>query len=287
MFAFRRISNFNKKKMNFSVELKNGKLLKGFIKNPGENPAGIIAFVHGIGEHLGRYKRWSELFSSENYAFIGFDLPGHGQSEGKRGHVRSYDAFYEMINLMLETINRAYPMLPVWLYGHSLGGGIVIDYTLKFNPGVKGVIATGPWLKLAFDLPGYKKILASIAGLVLPGLIQPTGLNTIYLSHDKSVVELYNSDPLVHAKISASLFSGAMKSASFSLKNAHLLKKQLLIMHGSDDMICSPEGSRQFAEKTPMAELKIWEGGYHELHNEKFSDEVFSYIVEWIKKKSR
>jgi alpha-beta hydrolase superfamily lysophospholipase len=29
--------------------------------------------------------------------------------------------------------------------------------------------------------------------------------------------------------------------------------------------------------------LKIWDGGYHELHNEPFKDEVFKYIIDWIK----
>ena len=53
-------------------------------------------------------------------------------------------------------------------------------------------------------------------------------------------------------------------------------------MHGGDDQICSPEGSREFASKTKMAELKIWDGGYHELHNELFNKDVFDYNKLWI-----
>jgi alpha-beta hydrolase superfamily lysophospholipase len=62
------------------------------------------------------------------------------------------------------------------------------------------------------------------------------------------------------------------------------LKIPVLLLHGSDDQLTSPEGSREFAGKTNMAELKIWDGGYHELHNEPFKDEVFKYILNWIKK---
>lgn len=57
------------------------------------------------------------------------------------------------------------------------------------------------------------------------------------------------------------------------------------MLHGSDDLIISPEGSREFAAKTDMAELKIWDGGYHELHNEPFKEEVFKYIMNWINSK--
>ena len=73
-----------------------------------------------------------------------------------------------------------------------------------------------------------------------------------------------------------------MTAAKYSLAHASELKVPTLILHGSDDLICSPEGSREFAGKTGMAELKIWDGGYHELHNEPFKDEVFTYIMNWI-----
>ena len=75
-----------------------------------------------------------------------------------------------------------------------------------------------------------------------------------------------------------------MNAASYSLEHASDLKVPTLIMHGSDDLITSPEGSREFAEKTGMAELKIWANGYHELHNEPFKDDVFKYILNWIKR---
>ena len=77
-----------------------------------------------------------------------------------------------------------------------------------------------------------------------------------------------------------------MRAAKYSLEHASELKIPLLIIHGSDDQICSPEGSREFAGKAKNVDLKIWEGGYHELHNETFKDEVFDYIMNWINKNS-
>ena len=74
----------------------------------------------------------------------------------------------------------------------------------------------------------------------------------------------------------------ALNSAKYSLEHASELKIPVLLIHGSDDLINSPDGSREFAKKTAMVELKIWEGGYHELHNEPFKDEVFKYIINWI-----
>lgn len=273
--------------MDINLRLNNGQLLNGFILSPGDNPDGVIVLLHGIGEHVRRYNQWAEMFRKENFAFTAIDMPGHGKSEGGRGKVRRYRDIYEMLDVMLKTAGRTFPGVPLYLYGHSLGGGIVLDYTLRFNPAVRAVIATSPWLRLSFEPSKMKLLLASVVKSLLPGLVQPTGLETIHLSHDKSIVDLYNTDPLVHDKISAGLFSGASSSAKYALNNAANLKLPVLIVHGSDDNICSPEGSKEFCSKTQNAELKIWDGGFHELHNEPFRDDVFRFIVSWIKQQRR
>ncbi|HLN55504.1 MAG TPA: lysophospholipase [Bacteroidales bacterium] len=270
--------------MDLNLRLSNGQLLNGIIKSPGENAAGVILLIHGIGEHVRRYNHWADLFRKENFAFAALDLPGHGKSDGGRGKIKKYSDVYEIIDLLIKTGSRTFPGVPLYLYGHSMGGGMVLDYTLRYKPKVKGVIVTSPWLKLSFEPPRFKMLLAQAAKSVLPGLVQPSGLNTIYLSHDSSVVDAYNNDPLVHDKISVAFFAGANSAAEFSLENASALKVPLLLVHGSDDMICSPEGSREFASKTPLAELKIWDGGYHELHNEPFREDVFKFILEWIRR---
>lgn len=270
--------------MDYNIQLEDGHHLRGIIQSSGDNPSGVIVFVHGIGEHAGRYSHWIDLFRKNNYAFIGLDLPGHGKSDGKRGKIRSFAVIHEMIGIMIKTAARTFPGIPVFLYGHSMGGGMVLEYAIRFSPAIRGIISTSPWLKLSFEVPAVKAALALAVSQVMPGMVQSSGLDTVYLSHDKSVVDVYNNDPLVHDKIAVGLFTAAMKAAGFSLAHADELKIPALLVHGSDDMICSPEGSREFASKCPLAELRIWEGGYHELHNEPFKLEVFDYILNWIKR---
>lgn len=271
--------------MDFNIKLSNGQVLRGMIQSPGENTKAVIILVHGLGEHIQRYIYWADLFKKEGIGFAGVDLPGHGRSEGRRGNIISYALLEEMIDILLNSCKKTFPGIPVYIYGHSLGGTIVLDYLLRKNPKVKGAIITAPWLRLSFEPPRIKLILASVMKNILPGLIQPSGLNANHISHDETVVEKYRTDPLVHGKISVSLFHGSMTAAKYSLEHASELKVPTLILHGSDDKILSPEGSREFAGKTSLADLKIWDGGYHELHNEPFKNEVFAYIINWINRK--
>jgi len=268
--------------MQYSIKLKNGQILRGFLNSPGDRTRANIIFVHGLGEHINRYNFWAGSFNREGIGFTGLDLPGHGSSDGRRGYIRSYSFTDEMLDILLQHIWSTFPGVPVFLYGHSLGGGIVLDYLLRKKPAVKGAIVTSPWLKLSFQPDKFKLALISVIKNILPGLVQPSGLVTANLSRNRDVVEKYNSDPLVHGKISVSLAHSAMKAAERSLRHSEELEVPLLLMHGSRDMICSPEGSSGFAAGTKLAELKIWDGGFHELHNEPFKDQVLKYIISWM-----
>ncbi len=277
---------FNKKTgMDFNIKLSNGYVLRGFIMSPVEKLRAMIILVHGLGEHIRRYEGWADLFSEAMIGMAGVDLPGHGLSDGKKGHIRSYAITDEMIDILLRECRKTFPGIPLFLYGHSLGGGIVLDYLIRKNPDVRGAIVTSPWLKLSFEPDRMKVKMAGIMKSIVPSLVQSSGLVVDHISRDPAVVEQYRKDPRVHGLISVSLFYSAMSAASVALKNAGSLRKLLLLMHGTGDQICSPQGSCGFAEKTPLAELKLWEGAYHELHNDYCRHEVFDTIRSWIEDK--
>lgn len=268
--------------MDFNIRLSNGQILNGAIKSPGEDLRAMVILVHGLGEHLRRYDLWADLFNNEKIGFAGVDLPGHGRSDGKRGHIKSSALIDEMADIILDECRKTFPGIPLFLYGHSLGGGLVLNYLITRKPKIKGAIVTSPWLKLSFEPGRFKIKLARLLGKILPAIVIPSGLVVDHLSHNSEVVEKYKADPYTHGKISLSLFSLAMNAASNALRNASDIKIPLLLMHGNDDLICSSEGSCEFASKAKTAELIIWEGGYHELHNEAFGNEVFDRILAWM-----
>ena len=268
--------------MELSIRLSNNQILHGFINSPGENTRAGIILVHGIGEHLGRYSDWIRKFTERGIAFTGVDLPGHGKSDGKRGHIKNYKVTAEMLDIMIGEFRKTFPGVPVFLYGQSLGGGIVIQYIIESDPPINGAILTSPFIKLAFQPAGIKVLLANIMKSILPSFVQPSGLVVSHLSHNRKVVDEYLSDPLVHDKISVSVFHSAMSAGSLALERASEIRIPLYIIHGSDDLITSPAASGELASKNSNVQLRIWKGGYHELHNEPFSEEDFTEMMTWI-----
>jgi alpha-beta hydrolase superfamily lysophospholipase len=133
---------------------------------PEDRTRAVVCLVHGIGEYSGRYVHVADRLTQAGYAIFTFDLRGHGKSEGLRGHIPSYEAIMQDISFLLETANKKYPQLPVFLCGHSLGGNLVLNYVLRRQPHLKGVIATAPWLHLAFEPPASKIALGKMTNCI-------------------------------------------------------------------------------------------------------------------------
>ncbi|MDT8400636.1 MAG: alpha/beta hydrolase [Bacteroidales bacterium] len=251
---------------------------------PVKKAVACIILVHGLGEHIGRYKDMAAFFNENKYSFIGPDLPGHGKSPGKRGHIRDFSLYNNIIDEVASYVREHEGDIPLVLYGNSLGGSIALNY-LVTGKNIHSGIITSPWLKLSFEPPGIKVLLARVFSGLIPSLLQDSGLDPDDLSQDKNVVKNYRSDPLVHSLISLGLYVAASRNASALLECRDKLQVPVLIMHGGCDRILSAEGSETFAGNNRMAELKIWADGFHELHNEVFREEVYVYILKWLNKR--
>lgn len=250
-------------------------------------PKAIILVIHGLGEHSGRYEHLAEYFCAKGIGVLANDRSGHGKSGGKKGHIAKYEQTLDDIVKLHSEASRRFPNVPVFLYGHSMGGGIVLNYILrKKKTGLKGCIATGPALKLAFEPSKFMVGLGKFMRGIWPSFSQNNELDVNQVSRDATVVKAYVDDPLVHSKITSETGIGLLEFGKYALDNVGKLNLPVLVMHGSKDGLTSPEGTTQFAEKAEGdITLKIWDGLYHEIHNEPEQQEVFDYTYQWMQSK--
>lgn len=250
---------------------------------PDQAPKAVICLVHGHGEHVNRYAHVGAAFANAGYVLMGFDQRGHGKSAGPRGHTPSYDALMDDVADLLAQAGSRYPGLPQFLYGHSMGGNEVLNFVLRRKPILAGVIATGPWLRLAFQPPALQVTLGRLMNRIAPAFTQASGLDAEALSHDQKVVDAYVNDPLVHDKITARMFVELFGSGEWALTQAAQFPLPLLLMHGSADRLTSADASREFTRSgSANVTLHIWDGWFHEIHNEPDQQEVFKMMIDWM-----
>lgn len=268
------------KPKKFSIEASDKLALRGKLYAV-NNPQALVLIVHGLGEHQDRYTHVAEAMNAAGFSCFTFDIRGHGISDGKRGHIPSYEQLIDDLDKLIDhSINKV--NAPLVLYGHSMGGNIVANIILKRKrEEVKAVIISSPWLKLNMKLQFMELLAGKIMYRIWPGFIRKSNLNPHFFSHDKEVVNRYIEDPKVHGKVTPGLFFAHRNAGHWALKHAHPLDIPLLVMQSADDEIVSPAASREFADKTG-ATFKLWEGMYHEPHNELERDRVLNFVTDWI-----
>ena len=250
---------------------------------PVGQPRAVITLVHGQGEHLGRYQHLAAWYNHHGVAVVGMDIQGYGRSAGGRGHARDLDALLDDIVLLLDETRRRYPGVPLFLYGHSMGGNLALNYVARRQPVLQGLIATSPWIRLGFEAPALKVLAGRLLRRFLPTLSLPTGLTARFISQDPAVVEAYQSDPLVHNKISAAAGIMLLESAGWLNRYAGPFPVPLLLLHGTGDKIISAPATKEFFGRvTGDVTHREWPGLYHELHNEREQEEVFKYTLDWM-----
>jgi alpha-beta hydrolase superfamily lysophospholipase len=249
-------------------------------------PHGVVCLVHGLGEHTGRYAHVAAALNTAGYAVLGFDLRGHGKSGGRRGHTPTYDTLMDDIGRLLDEAAARYPGKPQFLYGHSLGGNLVLNYALRRKPSIAGVVATSPAIRVTNPLPAVQVALAKVMNKLQPGMQMANGLALDGLARNPEVIRAYTSDPLVHNKISVRLALGMLQAGEWALAHAAEFPLPLLLVHGTADILTSAKASEEFAAKAPSERctLKLWQGFFHETHNEPEKAAVLGFMVDWLQK---
>lgn len=244
----------------------------------------VVLLIHGMGEHSGRYAHVAHKLVDSGYAVMAFDHFGHGKTKGKRGHNPGYTYVLGSIAMLIEQAKETFGALPMFLYGHSMGGNAVINFVLRNQPDLQGAIATSPFLKLAFQPPAWKLTLGKVMQKIAPSITLGNELDANDISRIPEEVANYQNDPLVHDKISPNFSLSFIDSGAWAIENGQQLQLPMLVLHGTDDKIIDCKGSEAFASKTALASFKSYPGGYHELHNDLCQDELIQDIVTWLDK---
>ena len=250
--------------------------------SPDGEARAVVTLVHGFGEHSSRYAHVAAALTQAGYALLTGDHRGHGRSQGLRGHTPTYDHLMDDIAGLVAEADRRFPGRPRFIYGHSMGGNLTLNYVLRRHPQLAGAVVTAPWLRLAFEPPKWKVAIARMMDRVVPTLLQDTGEDYAALSRDARVGQIYAADPLTHSKISARMFNGLYSAGLWALAHAAEFPLPLLLMHGGADQLTSAPASREFAARLPGCDFTIWDGLYHEIHNEPEQDQVIATIVGWL-----
>lgn len=254
-------------------------------------PQGLLVVTHGQGEHSECYNRLVEALADEGWLVLAWDLRGHGRSQGHRGFAGSFLDYVRDFEMLWNRVLPEYREgLPTVFFGHSMGGLIQLKALSGLMGGDKeSQILSSPFLGLGLEVPLIKESAAHLLREFLPQVTLHNEIRDEDLTRDPEVLEEFRRDHLRHHKISAGVYVGATECQRSLLARPGIWKGPLLMLLAENDPVVSTKSNRVYFEglTSPAKELAVFPDRKHELINDLGREEVFTRIIEFLRRRSR
>lgn len=273
------------KAQNAAFRAKDGTSIYWAGWTPEQAPKAVVQIIHGYAEHIGRYSNVVEQLLPAGYAVFGTDHRGHGKSEGKRGHVGSFQEFIDdELQFRREVIDAQFPGCPCFMLGHSMGSIIAMNLVEQSPAGIRGLVLSGTGSRPGEEIPKIIIGITKILSRILPSVHVKSPLPPEFISRDTEVVKAYVDDPLVYNVITPRLAHEMNRYVVIGAQNAFKIRMPVLIQLGSTDTAFS--GQYELYQKIGATDktYKNYEGLRHEVYNELPEDRAVALadLSQWL-----
>lgn len=122
--------------------------VQGWVYAPAAQPKAVVQLIHGFGEHSRRYLHMISAFVDAGYIVAANDHVGHGKTAmmnntwGDWGD-KGWETMREDEHAFKQEVQKIYPNLPYFLYGHSMGSFIARDFAAAYGDELAGATFCG------------------------------------------------------------------------------------------------------------------------------------------------
>ncbi len=283
---------------------------------PATQPRAVILIVHGMAEHALRYDSFAKKACDLGIAVFASDHRGHGKtarSKADLGFLADKDGFFRVVEDQRELvaeIRKGYPNIPVIILGHSFGSFVSQNYIENYSDTVSACIlsgSAGPNPSLAFGrfivnimclFLGRRKRSALLDKMSFGSFndsIENHKTEYDWLSRDEAEVQKYIDDEFCGFSCTTGFYQDLMRG----LKKTHSPKEMakistklpvLMISGDADPVSNNGKTLKKLLEiyknnSLQDVQLKLYEGGRHEILNETNKEEVINDVFAWIEER--
>lgn len=252
---------------------------------PDASVRGVIALVHGVAEHSGRYEYVGKCLADSGFAVYALDHTGHGRSAGSKANIDSIDGAADNVLTLLDLASDRHPDVPRFVLGHSMGSLITLYLATRAPLDVAGIAVSAPPLDISAG-SALQRALAPVLSRWTPnlGVLQ---LDSSMISRDPEVVRAYDADPQVfRGKLPARTGAEILRATETVTARLDRLTVPTLVQHGTADALAAPSSADTIEQRAGAKDLTVirYPGLYHEIFNEPERDAVLGDLVGWLDK---
>lgn len=252
---------------------------------PAKRPKAVLLLVHGLGAHSARWEFLALFFAHRNISSYAIELKGFGQTrERPRGHIASFNIYYEDIMRLAEVIKRENPGAKIFLLGESLGGLICFILAGLYPDNFSGQILISPAFRNAMKFPPSAYLTLLTFFLIDQKKMVKVPFAAADCTSDKEYQEVMRDNP---DELRAMSLKMILNTLLEQLKVPRLAKRltlpSLFLIPGKDTMIDENVSRRIFnslklGDKTKIEYPEMLHALSIELGREKVFRDIFSWL---------
>jgi len=245
-------------------------------------PTRTVYWVHGVGEHGGRYEHIAREFTSRGWRLILADLRGHGRSTGVRTHVRSFDEYSDDMLRIWEKLDLV--QTPPVLLGHSMGGLVVVRALQTGRVAPSSLILSSPLLGLKLHINPVSVFLGSMLVRVIPTARFSNGIDPTNMTRDSEFAAIRREDTLINKTVTAGWYFAMRDALSAGQRDALKVTLPVLSLQGSLDQTTDPAAMADWWERIRSTDktLMVLEDHLHELFFESDWQQTTMQLLDWL-----
>jgi acylglycerol lipase len=245
---------------------------------------GVVVVHHGLADHSARYAGFAERLVRAGYSVWAHDMRGHARSAGPRVSIGRIDELTGDLDKLVALVRAQEHGLPLFLFGHSLGGLTTVLYAIEHQPNVAGVILSAPGI--AFDIPAFGAGAIRFASAIAPNAPLLKTPHEEFSTSSEVIAEM-GRDPLIESQEGP---ARTARSATDGVRRIWAHPERLVVpvlaVHGTNDKVVAPIASRDLVARagTPDRTLRLYDDLQHDLLHEPDggADRVAQDIVAWL-----
>ncbi|WP_085060671.1 alpha/beta fold hydrolase [Staphylococcus haemolyticus] len=245
---------------------------------------GVVVIVHNILEHTGRYAYVITMLRRNGYHVIMGDLPGQGQtSRANKGQIEHFDIYHETLIEWVRIANEY--KIPTFVMGVGLGGLILLNVLEKTELPIEGMLLLSPLLEFKRNNKTRKNMLISNVGKGSKDARFKLGIETKDLTRNDEVIEETKQDGLMLRKVTYKWYNIVLETMKDTVQHSKDIQSMpTLLMYGTEDKLLELRSFNELKNNLSTNEFyfKVWEGFYHEIHNEPERDQVMRYVLTFL-----
>jgi alpha-beta hydrolase superfamily lysophospholipase len=283
---------------------------------PDQPIIGILQIAHGMVEYIERYEEFATYLNQYGILVVGNDHLGHGSSVNSKedygffGDKNGSDILVHDMHSLRSRMQEAYPSVPYFMLGHSMGSFLLRKYITKYESGLAGVIIMGTgyfpsfilkigkaWTYLGALLYGWNRPAKTLDGILFTKdkSEREDDYTNSWLSKETEIVRRYKEDERSQFVFTYNGYYCLFDTIDYLTKKKHLRNMDadipVLILSGQEDKLgMRGHGVTRFyrqLKKYPIhdIQLHLFPGDRHELLNETDREEIYERISQWIRNK--